>query len=201
MSLPGAQNQSEPENATIKQMREAHEKAVADAKAEREAREALEIRLKAIEDEKLTADQKRDQEHLAALEENKTLKEQAEKARKYETEMQAIYDAELAQVPADKKELVQNLSSVGDPSDRLKALRSAVKLAGLGGVTMGATTDPARGNLPAGTSTETKPPAQTLDPKKPIPWSGEGGFFNKATDKKVLDQIEAQKIAAKAQQS
>ena len=69
MSLPGAQNQSEPENATIKQMREAHEKAVADAKAEREAREALEIRLKAIEDEKLTAGQKREQENIENVKE------------------------------------------------------------------------------------------------------------------------------------
>jgi len=186
MSL-GAQNPNEPENATIKQMREAHEKAVADAKAEREAREAAEKKLKDIEDANLSDQQKKDQE----LEElrKKVAEQEATKAEKEANEkvLQEMYDAELAKVPDDKKELVKSLSSVGTAGEKLKALKGALSLMGVT-TNFGTNTQPAKPGTTTPTGDAKKEDPPKLDPKKPVPWvtDGEGGFFNRQKDRETL---------------
>ena len=185
MSL-GAQN-SEQDNSTIKQLREAQEKAVADAKEAREKAEALEKQLKEISDANLSEQQKKDQE----LEELRKLKAEQEtaKAEKEANEkvLQEMYEAELAKVPDDKKEMVKSLSSHGNAGEKLKALKNALSLIGVS-TNFGTNTQPPKAGVTPPTGDAKKDDPIKLDPKKSVPWvtDGEGGFFNRQKDRETI---------------
>lgn len=177
------------DNAAIRQIREAYEKAVADAKAEREARAQLEAKLKEIETAALTEQQKKD----AELEELKKFRaeQEAVKAAKEADDkiLTEMYEAELAKVPEDKRETVKALSSHGTAGERFKALKAALDLIGVKTSFGTSTQPPAPGSVPTGDAKKPEPPK--LDPKRPVPWvSDDGtGFFDRNRDKEILSKL------------
>lgn len=151
------------DNATIRAMREQIEAANKAAKEAADAKAALEKQLQDIE--------------RAKLEENERLKLELADAKKVETEaaslrdelgryqstLQAQYEAELAAVPEEKRALVASLSGAGTWPDRVKALQTAKSLLGTAPAAAGTHTEPGTGTPPA---PGTPPPAK-IDPKNP----------------------------------
>jgi cell division septum initiation protein DivIVA len=151
------------ENSTIKHLRETAEAANRAAKEAADRAAAAEAKLTEIE--------------RAKLEENERLKLELADARKiemeaatlrdelgrYQSTLQAQYEAELAAVPEEKRALVAQLSGSGSWPDRVKALQAAKSLAGTAPAAAGTITQPGTGTPPAPGA----PPPTKLDPKNP----------------------------------
>lgn len=179
------------ENSAIKAIREDREKAIEAEKKARTELEAfrvetasrqleLEKQIKELEAKQLSEDERIKQELEDA---KKTLAEKLpfeQKALAYEKTLQTLYDQELALVPDDKKELVQSLSGNGDPSERLAALRNAIKLAGITTPGMGNSTNPGMIGVPPHND-GTKKELPKLDPKIPVAYKD----FFATVDKEV----------------
>jgi hypothetical protein len=89
--------------------------------AEKKARQAAEARAKDLEREKLS-----ESERLRA--ENDELRPIRDEHGRFAATLQSLYEEELAQVPEDKRQMVETLSADGPWDRRLTQLRAARRL-------------------------------------------------------------------------
>lgn len=164
----------EPENATIRAMREQVENANKTAREEREAkaesdRRAAELEAKLKEVERSQLDET-ERLRLALADEQKKaaeLEPLRDEVGKFASRFQELYEKELATVPDAQRPSVEKLTAGGSWADRYAAIQDAKALIQPGPIKAGTVTQP--GGTPPAPADAPKP---VWDPKQGAPGWG-----------------------------
>lgn len=105
------------ESAHIKELRSAFDSQKQELKSEKEAKIALESRIKELELASLS-------EVDRLKRENADLSPLRDENGRYKSVVQSLYDAELAAVPEEFRSKLESLSATGEPDVRLQTLRT-----------------------------------------------------------------------------
>lgn len=121
---PAATAVPNPDNSTIRQMREALE-------AEKKRAADMETRLKEIERKDLEEVERLRLEKADAEKRLNDLQSAQEKATQWEDRFKTLYETKLAAVAEDKRAQLERLSAAGDYAQRYEALDAALSLLNL----------------------------------------------------------------------